>query len=792
MVRYTRGLWRQTMGKQSWVFVSLFLLCFLLVFSMVAGTLGSCDWPMFRGNTARNGYTISNTAAISAQPLWNFSMGASVVSSPAVVGDKVVFGSKDHYLYCLNAATGELSWCFQTRHEVNSSPAICEDKVYIGSYDGWVYCVNLSNGIPIWAVEIGGSILSSPIVFDDRLVIGSGLHDLYCFNASTGEILWAYPTEYRVQSSPAETDGVVFVACDDFHLYAINASTGELKWRTHTGSTKNSPAICDGYIYIGSYDGWLTCVNASTGKRTWTYQTGDTICSSAAVAYGRVFVGSEDGGIYCFDAFDGVKLWHTQTGYWVESSPAVANGNLFVGSQDYNLYCLDAYTGSVKWCYPTNRIIDSSPAIVNNTVYFGSSDYNLYALRLSASLPSETQNISPIFLSTIVFNILFCFVWITVIFIIFRYIYTSWKNRHTAQSIAKSSFCRSWFASPINFVCVVLILGFTAIYLLNINNPPLWAADEKTYSQISFHILKSGDYWSPWVIGEPAWWVGKPPLLMWLTSISYQVFGLTLFATRIWVVFFGFLSLIMIYLLGRKLYNNKVGIIAVFVLGSFVTFYDYATHLMMDVPLIFFILASIYYLILSKDNKNLTLKYAMLSGIFFGLALMTKQLEALLIPVILLTFLLFTKDIRFALTKQFGLFFGTAGMIFIPYIVFMSYLSKDFWDSFFVYSNFSRLITPLEGHGGNFLFYFQGLITYELFWAVILPFAVTFGIYNAFKKQSRADILVISWIVVVLGLFTVAQTKLFWYILPAMPAFALIIGNLLYNISGWVYYRITK
>ena len=119
-------------------------------------------------------------------------------------------------------------------------------------------------------------------------------------------------------------------------------------------------------------------------------------------------------------------------------------------------------------------------------------------------------------------------------------------------------------------------------------------------------------------------------------------------------------------------------------------------------------------------------------------------------------------------------------------------VSKDFWDCFFVYSNVSRVVSPLEGHGESYLYYFQHLLTNETVWAVLLPFAAALCIYNIVAKRSRADILLVGWMVIVLGLFTFAQTKLFWYILPAMPAFALAIGSLLYQLGHYVRLKIKK
>jgi 4-amino-4-deoxy-L-arabinose transferase-like glycosyltransferase len=48
-------------------------------------------------------------------------------------------------------------------------------------------------------------------------------------------------------------------------------------------------------------------------------------------------------------------------------------------------------------------------------------------------------------------------------------------------------------------------------------------------------------------------------------------------------------------------------------------------------------------------------------------------------------------------------------------------------------------------------------------------------------KRRKADLLILLWIIVVIGIFTFAQTKLYWYILPAFPAFALAISSLFYE-----------
>ncbi len=77
--------------------------------------------------------------AANGTSIWNYTTGASVVSSPAVADGKVYVGSTDAKVYAINSSTGALVWDYQTGSGVRSSPAIAEGKLYIGSDDSKVY-----------------------------------------------------------------------------------------------------------------------------------------------------------------------------------------------------------------------------------------------------------------------------------------------------------------------------------------------------------------------------------------------------------------------------------------------------------------------------------------------------------------------------------------------------------------------------------------------------------------------------------------------------------------------------
>jgi 4-amino-4-deoxy-L-arabinose transferase-like glycosyltransferase len=283
-----------------------------------------------------------------------------------------------------------------------------------------------------------------------------------------------------------------------------------------------------------------------------------------------------------------------------------------------------------------------------------------------------------------------------------------------------------------------------------------------------------------------ALWIGKPPLFMWLLSLAFQVFGATNFAARFWSPIFAALALVTVYFLGKTLYNRYVGFGSALVLGSFSTFYVFARLAMTDMSFLFFVLASLYFAI--KHQKTSSSRHVLFCGVFFGLALMTKQVVALIVPLLILLYLFSTqKSFKPLFSRQFALrFWGVALLIFLPWVIFMAVsYGVEFLNWFFVFSDVSRATGALEGHSGGFFYYCGYLGSAEWWWAALLPFAAALSAFKAVFRRSRSDLFVLSWMLLVLAAFSLIQTKLEWYILPVFPAFALAISSLIYQVGSY-------
>jgi 4-amino-4-deoxy-L-arabinose transferase-like glycosyltransferase len=110
-------------------------------------------------------------------------------------------------------------------------------------------------------------------------------------------------------------------------------------------------------------------------------------------------------------------------------------------------------------------------------------------------------------------------------------------------------------------------------------------------------------------------------------ALSFQLFGISNFSLRLPSAIFGSLCLVMVFFLGKKLYSRPVGLISAFVLGTFVTFFTFSQRAMTDLPFVFFMLTSLYFMLVSVERKN-SYRFMALSGLLFGCAFLTKQLAA--------------------------------------------------------------------------------------------------------------------------------------------------------------------
>ncbi len=251
-------------------------LSFLFLLLLVAGgTAGGEDWPMYRHDPARSGWT-AETLPFPLTELWN--VGATAPPTPAwpvpqpgwaelpkldfdhahhaiLVGNTLFFGSSvDHGIHAHDAATGARKWTFFTGAPVRLAPSWAEGKIYAGSDDGWVYCLDAASGRRIWAhrpfpnadhILGAGRVMSLWPVRTDVLVEGgiaycaAGIFPtretaVFAFDARSGQPFWratAVPKELNVTLTPQG-----YLLADADQLFVLNGRTVPIRYRRSDGT----------------------------------------------------------------------------------------------------------------------------------------------------------------------------------------------------------------------------------------------------------------------------------------------------------------------------------------------------------------------------------------------------------------------------------------------------------------------------------------------------------------------------------------------------------------------------
>lgn len=199
----------------------------------------------------------------------------------------------------------------------------------------------------------------------------------------------------------------------------------------------------------------------------------------------------------------------------------------------------------------------------------------------------------------------------------------------------------------ITILVSAVILRFYDLSLV----PPSLNWDEVSHGYNAYSILKNGsDEWGvSWPTIFRAYGDYKLPVYIYLTSFQEFIFGLNAFAVRIISAIAGIGLVIFSYLLTRKLYGNKVGLITSFLVtiepwSLFLSRGAFEANLGQ-----FFAVSGVYFLLKGFERHKLLL----LSSLLFGLSVWTYNSERVFVPLLVVTLLfIWRKTVKQVLIKN--------------------------------------------------------------------------------------------------------------------------------------------
>jgi outer membrane protein assembly factor BamB/predicted phosphodiesterase len=208
---------------------------------------------------------------------WTFDgLKGFVETKPLVVGDLVIFGAWDTFLYALSAKDGTLQWKWSNGNPgVLLSPAAVwpvasKAKIFIAAPDRYMTAIDASTGTTVWRTNRFTVRETVGISEDGERVYARCMTDtVVAFSAATSTPvpLWISNCGYGYDidpSMPVEKNGTVFFGTKNGLVYALNAVSGEILWRYKIGVTvANTPvALDDQSVLVADLDGQIVLLRA--------------------------------------------------------------------------------------------------------------------------------------------------------------------------------------------------------------------------------------------------------------------------------------------------------------------------------------------------------------------------------------------------------------------------------------------------------------------------------------------------------------------------------------------------
>ncbi len=348
--------------------------------------------------------------------------------------------------------------------------------------------------------------------------------------------------------------------------------------------------------------------------------------------------------------------------------------------------------------------------------------------------------------------------------------------RNVSKFTIQNAFMRNGFQQSWAHLLIIVILSLLLVFY-NLGRGSIITTDfdEGVHTRVAQYMAKTGNWWSL-STSEGVPYYNKPPLKIWLSALTLRVFGDSEFVLRIWDAVFGLLTFMVVYAFGRVLFSSKtVGLLAVLILmgcRDFLLNHNIRTGVM-DSLMVFFVVSSL--LLFRLREKRAYFYY--LSGLCMGFGALTKSVQALVPLVIVVLYLVLTKQLAELKTVPFWgmvcLAFLLPALWYVPQMMF----SPGFFDVAIVQQIFHRVQGRIHRSHVHGPWYFFQVIYHGFFpWSLLAVPALGMAFWQAIWRKNREMIFLLTWILTVFLGFSVSKMKVAWYMNPLYPALSLLIA----------------
>lgn len=200
---------------------------------------------------------------------WKLQIENQIRTFSTIVDDKCFVMQCDGKLHVVDLNKGEIiaSVPIDQANQF-SSPAVLGERLYFGTEEGAVMCINWKKPEIAWTVaeKTGEAFRSSPAVAEGIVAIGTRGRRVNALDPKDGSELWSFPTKNKVDASPVIVGDRVLAASTDGRIYLIDRKTGKETWQYQCqGGINAGAAVADNRFVVGTDRGLIYCFGMPEG-----------------------------------------------------------------------------------------------------------------------------------------------------------------------------------------------------------------------------------------------------------------------------------------------------------------------------------------------------------------------------------------------------------------------------------------------------------------------------------------------------------------------------------------------
>ncbi|MFZ0761790.1 MAG: glycosyltransferase family 39 protein [Candidatus Sulfotelmatobacter sp.] len=333
----------------------------------------------------------------------------------------------------------------------------------------------------------------------------------------------------------------------------------------------------------------------------------------------------------------------------------------------------------------------------------------------------------------------------------------------------------------------LLLTGFCAfLFFYGLGQFGLIGADEPRYAQVAREMLERHDLVTPLLGGQP--WLEKPPLFYWQAMLAYSIFGVSDWAARLPSALDATFLVLAVYLFLRR-FRPGFQLDGALITASCAGIVGYARAASMDMALAAaFSIAMLGWWAWHESEKKI---YLLAFYGFIALSMLAKgPVGPFLAAVVILLYAAVVGEVR-AILKTFWLpgvllFCAVA----LPWYFAVQMRHPEFFREFIVQHNLGRFSKNLYHHTEAIWYYLPVMVLALAPWTVfvVAAFAQPLRLWRSGRAtggpaesdlEYRFGIFASCWLIMPVVFFSISQSKLPGYILPAIPAGGLLLADYL-------------